>query len=258
MTADRTEPVERDSSAKPFLVHLEELRKTLIWVVGILLLGVVIAIPLAPWTSAVLQAPVMGTELAERVSLEVFGPDEAFSLALRLICWSGVILATPFMLIAISWFIFPGLTVREKRAVLSGVGFSAVLFGCGVWLGYALTLPVALAFSVRVVDWLSYGTGLWRAPQYIGFALKLLLAFGLAFQLPVVLLAAGYAGLVRSGPLREKRRHVIVGLLILAMLLTPSDPVTMLLMAIPLVLLYELCIWLIWLRERRARARDLR
>jgi len=83
--------------------------------------------------------------------------------------------------------------------------------------------------------------------------LKLLIAFGLAFQLPVVLLVLGNMGLVNSVQLRDKRRHVVVGLMILAMLLTPSDPFTMLLMALPLIVLYEICIWMIWAKERKAK-----
>jgi sec-independent protein translocase protein TatC len=247
---------ELEGGSKSFLGHLEDLRTTLVWVVGLLFAGILVAIPLAPVVSSILMDPVVSSSLGERISLELFGPDEAFSLALKLICWSGVLFSTPFVLLAIAWFVFPGLTRREKRAVVIGSGFSVVLFVLGVWLGYSLTLQVALGFSLRVVDWMGFSSDLWRAPQYIGFVLKLLLAFGLAFQLPVVLLAAGYAGLVGSRVLREKRRHVIVGLLILAMLLTPSDPVTMLLMGVPLIFLYELCIWVIWLRERGGASPD--
>jgi sec-independent protein translocase protein TatC len=92
--------------------------------------------------------------------------------------------------------------------------------------------------------------------NYVAFVLKLLISFGLAFQLPVILVALGSAGIVSATQLREKRRHVIVGLMVAAMLLTPPDPLTLLLMAIPLILLYEICIWIVLVKERRREPAD--
>ena len=86
--------------------------------------------------------------------------------------------------------------------------------------------------------------------DYISFALKLLLAFGLAFQFPVVVVALGSLGIITPEQLRDKRRHVIVGLLVLSMFLTPQDPITMILMAGPLIVLYEVCILYLALKAR--------
>jgi len=103
----------------------------------------------------------------------------------------------------------------------------------------------------RIGEWLGKSAPFFELSNYVSFCLRLLVAFGFAFELPVVLLALGRLGIVSSSQLREKRRHAIVALMVLSMLLTPSDPYTMILMAVPLVILYELCIWIIWGWERR-------
>ena len=120
--------------------------------------------------------------------------------------------------------------------------FSGGLFLTGIAMGYKVTLPLALGLMLKIGGSLG-GESIWFYNKYIGFALQLLLGFGLAFQLPVVIIILGKMGLVNSSQLREKRRHVIVGLLILAMVLTPPDIMTQMLMAAPLILLYEFCIW---------------
>ena len=108
------------------------------------------------------------------------------------------------------------------------------------------------ALKIRKIGGSLGGESIWFYNKYIAFALQLLLGFGIAFQLPVVILIMGKMGLVNSTQLREKRRHVIVGLLILAMVLTPPDILTQLLMAAPLILLYEFCIWFLHFSGNRA------
>jgi sec-independent protein translocase protein TatC len=121
-------------------------------------------------------------------------------------------------------------------------------------MGYVITLQVAIRVMLRINRWLGTTCEFVELSDYVSFILRLLIAFGLAFELPVIILALGHAGVIRSAQLRNKRRHVIVGLMIVSMLLTPPDPLTLVLMAVPMALLYEACIWLIWCRERRAKA----
>ena len=97
----------------------------------------------------------------------------------------------------------------------------------------------------------------WKVDKYLGFVLQLLIGFGLAFELPLILILLGRLGLVTPKQLREHRRHVIIGILVLAMMLTPPDIVTQLQMAIPLYLLYECCIGILRLFERREKKRGL-
>ncbi len=244
----------RDPASKPFVAHLEDLRRTLLACALFLVAGIALAAPFAPIITSWLIAPIETAGLADRIALQEITVGGPIGVAIRVILWSGVIGSLPFTTIALARFIFPGLTAQEKHAVTRGGALSIVLFALGVWLGYRWTLPYALNFMVLVGDWMHFPAAIWIARDYVSLVLKMLLAFGLAFQLPVVTLALGYVGLVSSRTLRDKRRHIIVGILVLAMALTPQDPFSMLLMAIPLVVLFEMCIWAIWAHERAGRS----
>ena len=145
---------------------------------------------------------------------------------------------------------FPGLKAIEKKVIVRSSGFVVILFAAGVSLGYFVTLPIALKMLMWWNDYME-ATPLWTLPKYITFCTQIIMAFGLVFQMPVIILILGKMGLVTAQQLREKRRHVIVLLLVLAMLLTPPDVFTQLIMAGPLVILYELCIWMLRALERK-------
>ncbi len=125
-------------------------------------------------------------------------------------------------------------------------------------MGYFATLPLALQVMFRIGDWIGVSAGPIKIKSYVTFCLHLMLGFGLAFELPVLLVTLGHLGIVSSKQLREKRPHVIVILLALAMLLTPPDIFTQLLMAVPLIVLYEISIWIIRISELREKKRDAR
>lgn len=236
---------------KPFLEHLEELRRTLIGSVVALALGMAIALPLTPRLFQLLRAPLAQvTDHPEQFlrSLEITG---GFAIALQMIFWTGLLFSAPVIILLIVRFVFPGLTRPERRAVLGASGFGLILFSGGVVLGYLITLPVALRVMLGLHQWLGIQAE-WTATSYVSFAVQLLLAFGLAFELPVVLMILGYLGLVSSALLLRFWRQAVVGILILAMVLTPGpDIFSQVVMAVPMLLLYGFCIVSIRLFERR-------
>ena len=247
---------EEDLSIKSFVGHLDDLRKTVISSAAFIFAGIVIAIPLAPYILKWLKMPYYQAGLDEVVALRVIQVGGGLAIAMRVIIWSGLLLSLPFVILSVGGFVFPGLKENEKHAIRRGAAFSVVLFAAGVWMGYRWTVPVALKMMSRIENWMGTPAEFWETPGYVGFVLKILIAFGLTFEMPIILLILGNMGIVSSKILREKRRHVTIGLMVLAMFLTPSDPFTMLMMGCPLIALYEGCIWMIWVKERRKNSED--
>ena len=185
------------------------------------------------------------------IRLQFSEPAAAIKMWLMVTFFGGILLSLPFLIFFIGVFVMPGVRDVERKLMTRISFFSGGLFLAGIAMGYLVTLPLALGLMLKIGGQLG-GESIWFYNKYIAFALQLLLGFGLAFQLPVVILILGKMGLVNSTQLREKRRHVIVGLLVLAMALTPPDIMTQLLMAAPLILLYEFCIWFLHFSGNRA------
>ncbi|MBI2440346.1 MAG: twin-arginine translocase subunit TatC [Lentisphaerae bacterium] len=239
---------------KPFLEHLADLRTTLLGCLAAWGLGMALVAPLTPRLFNLLRAPLARiTEHPEQFlrSLDITG---GFAIALQIILWGGLLVSTPVIMVLVARFVLPGLNRLERKVVLGSLGFVIGLFVFGVSLGYFITLPVALKVMFGLHDWLGIRAE-WTAVSYVAFAVKLLLAFGVAFEFPVVIVALGRLGLVSAAFLRAKRRHAIVITLVLAMLLTPGpDVFSQAIMAVPMMLLYEGCIWVVRLAEKKKAA----
>jgi sec-independent protein translocase protein TatC len=221
----------------PLMSHLVELRSRIIKSLVAVAVGSVVGFIFYRDILEILAQPYEG---ATQQPLAFFQPTEPFSLALRVALFAGTILASPVIIYQIWRFIGPALTKREKRYVYPLSGVIAILFGAGVTLGY-FTLPLALRVLFSFAgDLLQETVGV---NFYFSFAMRFILAFGIAFQFPVFLFAAAALGLVSSQALRRQRRWAVVFVVIAAALMTPGgDPLTLLLLSTPMYLLYELAI----------------
>ncbi|MDO9338001.1 MAG: twin-arginine translocase subunit TatC [Caulobacteraceae bacterium] len=183
---------------------------------------------------------------------------ELFFAKLKVAGFGALILTFPIIAWQLYRFIAPGLYKRERYTVLPFLVASPVLFAIGAALVYYIMLPFVLWFSLsQQITTAGITVELMpKVDEYLSLVTALVLAFGLCFQLPVVLTLAGLAGLISSKALRTGRRYAIVGVFVVAAVVTPPDPVSQLMLAIPICLLYEISIWCVWLIERRRRKQD--
>jgi sec-independent protein translocase protein TatC len=195
-----------------------------------------------------------GTDVSPlRVRLHNFGPVEGFFVAFHVAFYSAVILSAPFWMYFIGSFIFPALKQREREAIFPWLGWSVFLFLAGVLSTYFVLLPVALRASVAYSDLLGFEGLDWRADDYISFVTHFVVGMGLGFQFPIVVLFLVKLGVITHAQLAKYRRHVCVLSFILGAVLTTPEVITQVAMAIPLYLLYEICIWIAWYWERKKR-----
>ncbi len=241
------------SPAMTFFEHLADLRRALFHAAVAFAIGLAIAFPLAPRIFMLLKRPL---ELAGKdpelflISANVTG---GLQLVMSTSLWSALVISLPFMIVSIAGFIFPGLTRRERGVITGALVYAAVLFVCGVALGFWM-LPGALKIMLWFNEWMGQAVPFWFAPDYIRFVLLVLASFGITFELPIGVMVMGHLGLVTSTQLREKRRHALVFIMILAAFVTPTtDPFSLFILALPLSLLYEISIWTTWSTERKAK-----
>jgi sec-independent protein translocase protein TatC len=234
--------------------HLDELRKRIMISVIAICVGVAIAFIAKDWVFRIIMAPLVhGT--GQPIQLLTLSPTEPFMSVLKVSIYFGLLLALPVLLWQMWAFIMPALYENEKKRVLPYVLFTTVLFAGGVLFGYYVVLPIGLKFLV------GYGGDIFnqqqRAGEYISFVTLFLLAFGVVFEMPAVIVLLASADLVGHRRLRSSRKYTLVGIAAAAMVLTPSqDPVSMLLMMAPLILLYELGIVLARIIDRRRVKRE--
>jgi sec-independent protein translocase protein TatC len=240
----------------PLMGHLGELRKRITYVAIAVVVCTIVAFIEKDWVFMVLMRPLNNTDIAGQ-GLAVFGPTEGFMQVIKVSLYAGLIVSLPFMLYQFWAFIMPALYENERRSVVPYVAFTTGLFLAGVAFGYFIVLPVGLRFLVGYADELF--NQLLQAERYINFVTMFLLAFGVVFELPLIMMLLSWAGIIDHTMMRKFRKYAVLVMAVIAMVLTPSqDPVSMALMLIPLLLLYEFGIWLAkMVAKRRAKREEL-
>lgn len=183
------------------------------------------------------------------VSIQGFKVTSGFALILESALWGGTVLAFPFFIYYALKFIFPALRKREKRVIICCLAGGSLFFAGGIWMAYSKTLPLAVDVLMRFSEWIGLSVKIVEVGDLFSLVLKTLVAFGLVFQIPLILFALGWLGVISSATLARFRRFAIVIAFFFGMVLTPPDPMSQLVMAIPLCVCYELCIWLVRLHE---------
>jgi len=236
----------------PLTTHLEELRKRLIHILIALAIGFTLCYSFKEWLFLVVTRPLIAV-LPKNSYMIFTSLPEAFFTYMKIAFFASLILTSPFILYEIWKFVSPGLYPKEKKYVFPFVFFSTLLFAGGVLFGYFIALPPAFKFFV------SFSTDALKPMvsmrEYLSLALKFLLAFGICFELPVFVFFLTKIGIVNARMLSRQRRYAILVIFIVAAVLTPSpDVVSQILMAFPLMILYEISILVSRFAVRKPRA----
>lgn len=243
---------------KYLMEHLFELRQRLLRCLFIALIGMVAAFIKSNWLFNGLLGPFRRVQqkfpdfAAQVHSLQTLSPIEAFMITMKLATIAGIILASPFILREIWAFSVPALKANERGAILMVFCLGLFFFAGGLAFGYFVIIPLALQFLVQYnMDY--HFIPQWTLQGYFSFVVNFLLVFGCLFELPLVLAALVSIGIATPAFLSQKRKHAIVGIFILAFFVAPSaDPVSQTLVALPLIVLYEVGIWLSYLAVRKS------
>jgi len=242
-----------DESRAPLLDHLLELRRRLLMSVAALAVCFAGCLYFARPIFAFLVQPLLRAGQGKLIYTQIF---EAFFVEIKVAFFAAMMLAFPIIANQIWQFVAPGLYRNEKRALFPFLCATPVLFLSGAALAYYMAIPLALHFLLGFQGDLGgvQQEALPGVGNYLSFVMQFLFGFGLSFLLPILLMLLERAGIVTRKQLVGARRYAIVGAFAIAAVLTPPDVGSQLLLAIPLVLLYELALIGIWFTERRRKS----
>lgn len=224
--------------------HLNELRRRLLIVVSVL---VVTAIASFTFVKEILAIITMGRTLI------YIRPSDAFLTQVRLAVIVGAVVALPVAFYHLVAFLAPALSKRERGVVISSAFLMLILFCAGLCFGWYVVLPIALDFFASFSS--DYLVATYNVSDYVSFVSGFVLSFGLVFQLPIMFWVLGALGIVSARFLRASRKYALVLIVIISALITPPDVVSQVLMALPMLLLYEFGTLLVALTERRRKKR---
>jgi sec-independent protein translocase protein TatC len=255
----KEEEDELEEGRMPLLDHLIELRTRLLWAFGAIIVAFILCYQVSDHIYRFLAKPLADIYAGEPGRKMIFTAlTEAFFTYLKVSFWGAICLAFPVIAMQVWKFVAPGLYKKEKRAFLPYMCATPVLFALGAALAYFVVIPVAfrffLSFETPGTDGSLPIVSEPKVNEYLSLVMTLLFAFGVSFQLPVLLTLMARAGLVSSAGLASKRRYAIVIMFAIAAVLTPPDVISQTCLAIPLIILYEASIYSARLIEK-ARAR---
>lgn len=246
-----------DEGQMTFWEHLQELRVRLIRIVLCFLVGAGVAWYFKGTLLVVLTKPFVAgwSDGTAGPSLHFGDPAGLFVSYVKLSMLGGFVLSLPFVLYQVWAFIAPGLYSKEKKFAIPFVGLSCALFMTGAYFGWRVVFPLAFKYLLEYAE-LPLDSAIQVKPtvmieSYLAFVMRALLAFGLVFEIPVVVLFLSVAGVINHTHLIKFARYFVVIAFVLSAVITPPDPLSQILLAGPLILLYTLSIGIAWLVARK-------
>lgn len=249
---------EVEDSKQPLISHLVELRNRLLYSVAAIIVGFIFCFYFAENIYAFLMQPLadlLGEDKGRRMIFTAL--HEAFFTYIKVAFWAAFMLAFPIIASQVYMFVAPGLYKNEKSAFLSFLVATPILFLIGGAMVYYMVMPMAWQFFLSFEAPAPVGSETLaiqlepKVGEYLSLVMKLIFAFGLCFQLPVLLTLLAKVGIASSQGMRDKRKYAIVGVFVVAAIITPPDPISQITLAIPIILLYEISIYCAVFVEKR-------
>jgi len=247
-----------EASKAPLMEHLLELRRRLMWSLLAVFLAFLICFWFArPIYNLLLWPYRLAVGSDAPIEMIYTAPQEFFFTQVKLAIFGAIFIAFPVIASQIYMFVAPGLYRNERQAFLPYLIATPILFLLGAALVYFVAMPLAMKFflsmqqtgdtqvQIHLTD---------KVSEYLSLIMALILGFGICFQLPVLLTLLARAGLITAAGLKRYRRHAILGVFVVAAVLTPPDPISQISLAIPTILLYELSIFAVRLVEKKRAA----
>ncbi len=236
---------------KPFLDHMEDLRWTIIKMALVQVTAMIIAFYFRTDLVRMLQLPLEKVDPTLPGKLIINGIADSFIISLELAFFAGIAMAFPFLVYFLAEFVLPALTRQERKFLGPGIFTAFGLFLGGVYVAYEYILPATVGFFWRDAEKMQLAV-LWTWNNYFSFAAWLCIGFGLMCEIPVIIIVLALLGFINFALLNRTRPYAYTAILILSAVIAPTpDPMTFITLAIPIVVMYECCIWVVFFIDRR-------
>lgn len=242
-----SEPVKESFANMSLVEHLVELRVRVTRALLGVIVGTCIAFYFSEQIMMILRAPVL--PYLKTTGLIFTAPMDKFMAYVKVSCFAGLIMTTPWWFYQLWKFISPGLYLRERRYALAFISTGSIFFLTGCVFAYFVALPAAFEFLFTFGG--TEDQAMITIGEYLSFLVITILMFGVSFEIPLVIVILGLLGVVNAKFLRAKRRYAIVLLAILSAVLTPPDAVSMLMMLVPMIVFYEISIFVVLFFEKQ-------